>query len=56
MNRTLTGITVGMILLATVVAFFLLRTGSTPPIRDPQGNLIEASVACLEKVEIGGME
>jgi pimeloyl-ACP methyl ester carboxylesterase len=56
MNRTITGITIGVIVLATAVTYFLVRPDSTPSIRNPQGFLTEASIAFLEKIEIGDME
>lgn len=56
MNKITTGIIFGVILLSAAALFFLVRPGSTPPIRDQEGNLIPDSVASLEKVEIGGLE
>jgi len=44
----------GLFLIA--IFYIDLTSGQTNPIRDEEGNIIPASIAVLEKVELGGME
>ena len=56
MNRITARIIFGAIFLAITALFFLVRPGSTAPIRDREGDLVLDSVASLEKVQIGGTQ
>ena len=50
----LTGIIVLILLL--IICILWLMPGYTSPIKDKQGNILQGSIASLEKVNLGGNE
>lgn len=56
MKKFIRWIILSVILLGCVSLLFSARRGSTPPIKDANGNVIPESIASLEKVAVGSMD
>lgn len=56
MKKIMIAIILGVIALVSISLVMAAQRGSTPPIRDHEGNLIPQSIASLEKVPLGGMD